>query len=333
MENVTHTLTGLLIARAGFDRRFPRAAIVCMLAANAPDIDVVSALGGTAIYLDQHRGFTHGFLAAPLLAALCTLVGRLFVRKDFPWLWVFLAALTAGLSHLFLDWTNIYGIRLLAPFSPHWYRGNLASVFDPLLCLFLISCVLWPLLGRLVNSEIGSKTHYGTGSARLALATALLYLGGRGVLHERALASMNARLYDGQEANGVAAFPHLANPLRWTGLVDLPNSYRIVPVNLLAEFDPDAGRVLYKGGEKHEASLAAAKTEPFQALIRFAPYLFWQVGAEVTPREGLRVEANDLRFGLPGEGRFAATASLAPDLTVLKSEFHFTPNGELPQPR
>ncbi|MEP7363283.1 MAG: metal-dependent hydrolase [Acidobacteriota bacterium] len=333
MENLTHTLTGLMIAQAGFSRRVPRVAIVCMLAANAPDIDVVSAFFGSHVYLEQHRGFTHGILAVPLLALLCTLAGRVFVRSGYPWLLAFCAALTAGFSHLLLDWTNIYGIRLLAPFSNYWYRGDIASVFDPLLCLLLVAGALWPLLGRLVNQEIGSRTQYGTGTPRTVLVVAAIYLGARGMLHERALAQMNARLYDGQEALSTAAFPHLANPLRWTGLVDLPKSYRILPVNLLTEFDPDAGKVLYKGAEHNRAALAAAKSRPFQSLIQFAPFLFWQVGGDVVPDEVSRVEANDLRFGLPGEGRFTATAVLKPDFTIISSEFHFTPQGELPRPR
>lgn len=332
MENVTHTLTGLMIARAGFGR-VPRAALVCILAANAPDLDVVTAFWGTHVYLEHHRGFTHGVLAAPFIALLCAGVGRLSAKSAYPWPLAFCAALTAVFSHLFLDWTNIYGIRLLAPFSPHWHRGDIASVFDPLLFLIMLSCTLWPMLGRLVSQEIGARTQYGTGSARGALLLALLYLGARGMLHDRAIASLDARLYDGRDAIRTAAFPHMANPFRWTGLVDTPDAYRVLPVDLFAEFDPDAGRILYKGAEKNPAALAAAATRPFQAIAGFSPYLFWQVGADVVPEESFVVEAVDLRFGLPGEGRFTARASLNSYFKVLRSEFHFTPEGTLPRVR
>jgi hypothetical protein len=189
------------------------------------------------------------------------------------------------------------------------------------------------LLGRLVNQEIGSRTHYGRGSARVALIFAVLYLGARGLLHDRALAVLNARLYGGQDAVRAAAFPHLANPFQWTGLVDLPKSYRIVPVNLVSEFDPEAGKVLYKGTENSRAALAVAKTRPFRALVQFAPFLFWQAGGDVIPDEVIKVEANDLRFGMPGEGRFTAKATLKPDFTIIDSVFRFTPEGELPRPR
>ena len=333
MENLTHSLTGFLIARAGFSGRLPRAALICVLAANAPDVDIVYALRGSHIYLNEHRGFTHGLLAAPVLALLCAIVGRLFLRTAYPWILAFCAALAAVASHLALDWTNIYGIRLLAPFDNHWHHADIASVVDPYLTLTLIAFALWPVLSGLVSQEIGSRAGTGAGAARTALVLVAVYLGARGIVHERALNTLNVRLYDGEEAMRLAAFPHMANPFRWTGMVELPKTYRIVPVNLLAEFDPDAGRVLYKGAEQHRGAIAAARTEPFKALIGFAPFIYWQAGANIAPEDSIVVEANDLRFGLPGEGRFTARAVLRPDLTIVKSEFHFTPQGQLPQPR
>ena len=41
MDNLTHTLTGLALSRAGLNRYYARAGLVLMLAANAPDIDVI----------------------------------------------------------------------------------------------------------------------------------------------------------------------------------------------------------------------------------------------------------------------------------------------------
>jgi len=39
------------------------------LAAEAPDLDVISRIGGSAFGLNHHRGFTHSFLGIPLTAA------------------------------------------------------------------------------------------------------------------------------------------------------------------------------------------------------------------------------------------------------------------------
>ena len=43
MENLTHTLVGILLAHAGLNRWTPRATAICVVAANLPDIDIVTA--------------------------------------------------------------------------------------------------------------------------------------------------------------------------------------------------------------------------------------------------------------------------------------------------
>src|SRR5262245_35190376 len=114
MDNLTHTLTGLMLSRAGLNIWCPRATPVLILAANAPDIDVISTFfGGSTEYLHHHRGFTHGLVMAPAMAALAVLVAGLAVRgRKMQWCRAFLVALIGVLSHLLMDWTNIYGIRL-----------------------------------------------------------------------------------------------------------------------------------------------------------------------------------------------------------------------------
>ena len=68
MDNLTHTLTGLFLSRIGLNRWTPGASAILMLAANAPDIDVVSAAGGSLNYLHYHRHLTHSLAAMPLMA-------------------------------------------------------------------------------------------------------------------------------------------------------------------------------------------------------------------------------------------------------------------------
>ncbi|PYT24534.1 MAG: hypothetical protein DMG58_25750 [Acidobacteria bacterium] len=73
VDNITHSLTGLLLSRAGLDRLTPRAPWILFLAANAPDIDVVSAFGGSLNYLHYHRNLTHSLVALPVLPIICVL--------------------------------------------------------------------------------------------------------------------------------------------------------------------------------------------------------------------------------------------------------------------
>jgi len=156
MDPLTHTATGLLLSRAGLNRWTPGAAAMMMLAANAPDIDIVSAAGGSLNYLHYHRHLTHSLVAMPAMALLPVLVVRLIGRKPVNWLGAWCASLIAVASHLLLDWTNSYGIRLLLPFSPRWLHLDWTNVIDLWLWAGLGVCLLGPFLARLVGSEIAS---------------------------------------------------------------------------------------------------------------------------------------------------------------------------------
>jgi inner membrane protein len=70
MEPVTHFLTGACIGRAGLNRKTAYATLAAVLASEAADLDVLWALRGPVEELKHHRGITHTFLAAPLLAGV-----------------------------------------------------------------------------------------------------------------------------------------------------------------------------------------------------------------------------------------------------------------------
>jgi inner membrane protein len=69
MEPVTHFLTGACIGRAGLNRKTAHATLVAVLAAEAADIDVLWSFAGPVEELKHHRGITHTFIAAPVVAA------------------------------------------------------------------------------------------------------------------------------------------------------------------------------------------------------------------------------------------------------------------------
>jgi len=60
LDNLTHSLFGLTLARTPLGRAGRGATTALFLASNAPDIDIVVTLGGAANYLEFHRGPTHG---------------------------------------------------------------------------------------------------------------------------------------------------------------------------------------------------------------------------------------------------------------------------------
>src|SRR5579885_1374340 len=109
MDPLTHTATGIFLSRAGLSRWTPAATPILILAANAPDVDILAAAGGSLNYLHYHRHITHSLAALPVLAlASAGLTAALWPGKKIRWPGAFWAALIAAASHLLLDLTNSY---------------------------------------------------------------------------------------------------------------------------------------------------------------------------------------------------------------------------------
>jgi inner membrane protein len=70
MEPVTHFLTGACIGRAGLNRKTAYATLAAVLAAEAADLDVLWSFAGPVEMLKHHRGITHTFIAAPVVAGV-----------------------------------------------------------------------------------------------------------------------------------------------------------------------------------------------------------------------------------------------------------------------
>ncbi len=302
MDNLTHSLTGILLSRAGLNRLTPQAPWILFLAANAPDIDVVSAFGGSLNYLHYHRHITHSLVMLPVLPLACVLVVRLVSRKPLNWLVAYFTAFIGVASHLILDLTNIYGVRLLLPFSGRWLRLDITNIIDFWIWGALLLAMFAPVLARLVNAEIGaatpSKGGAGRGFAIFALLFLVLYNGGRYVAHARAVSTLESRIYSGSAPRRVAALA------------------------LLGEFDPAAGHTFFKP-DPSPALEAAARTTVFHEFLRFSQYPLWQIMPAEQADGGTRVEAMDLRFGDPQKPAFVATVILDAHQQVIRQWFQF----------
>lgn len=307
MDNVTHTLTGLMLARAGLDRFTPRAAAVLMISANIPDCDIVSGFWGWLSYMQYHRWLTHSLLFVPVMALLAVLIVAIFGWRRIRWGPAFGIAVVGVLSHLLLDLTNSYGVRLLAPVSERWFHLDTTNVIDLWILLALLIALVWPVLARLVSAEIGERRKSGRAIAIAALAFVAVYDFGRYVEYRRAVAEMESRLYRGLPPVRVTAAASAANPLSWRGVVETASFVSILPINLQDTFDPDAGRIFYKPPPS-AAMTAARNTSVFRRFLAFSQFPFWTV-TPVAGETGLvRVDVSDLRFGYPGPGVFSVYA-------------------------
>jgi inner membrane protein len=317
MDNLTHSLVGLLLSRAGFRKLHPHATPLLVLAANSPDVDVISLAGGAGTYFQYHRGITHALVSVPVVALLPVAIVALIWRKErIRWLPAWLIAIAGIASHLLLDWTNPYGIRLFLPWSSEWPGLFITSVIDPWIWGTLLFAALMPLLGRLVSSEIGGKSGSGAGLAIFGLLLIGAYDTTRYFLQHRATVVLDGQIYDGESPRRVTAYPDMLNPMLWHGIVETDTRFVSVLIHLTDERGQNETRVAFK--PESSPAIQAAATEPqFVQLREFSRAMLWTT----TPAPGVEgnseVIARDLFF------EFTARAIVDKSNHVLSSEFHF----------
>jgi inner membrane protein len=317
MDNVTHTLVGLTLSRAGLNRMYARPALLLVLAANVPDIDFVAFTRGQLAYFEAHRGWTHAIVMMPLMALLPVLVTCAIGRSMRGWRAAYVLSLIGVASHLLLDWTNTYGVRFLLPFSKEWFRLDLNDLIDLWIWAALLIAVIAPWIARLVSTEIGAKPGSGRGLAWFALLFFVAYDFGRYLIHQRAVEILNAHVYQEGPPIRVAAFPASSgNPFIWTGWIERPAFDMRFQMNLRSDFDPLSGRIIYKPDSSPVLD-AARQTYPVQRFLEFAAFPAWRVTPVPDPEGAQRVEVRDWRFP------FTAGAVIDRTNRVVSTFFHY----------
>ena len=173
MDNLTHSLVGLAASKAGLEKLSPYASLCSIVAANAPDSDIVVLLFGDRwTFLEHHRGITHSILGTLVLAFLVPLlfygldrfISKLRGRAPTIRLkGLIITSLIVSATHPLLDLSNNYGIRPLLPWSSQWVYGDLLFIVDPFMWLvfggaiFLLTAktklqlIFWLLLAIVVS--------------------------------------------------------------------------------------------------------------------------------------------------------------------------------------
>lgn len=333
MDNLTHTLTAVAMSQAGLNRKTRFATLALIAGANAPDIDIVSSLGGAATYLKYHRGITHSILGVVVLAAILAAIIYVVGRKARPsrkpsvppldGRWLFAVSLIATTSHLLMDFTNSYGVRPFMPFSGRWVAWDIMFIVDPLLLVLLIIGLGLPAVFRLVSEEVGAKKTPSRAGAIFALCCLVALWGLRDFAHRLALGMLDSHTYGDENPVRVSALPAPANPFAWTGIVETDSTFHILPADALAgDVDPEHTAVFHKS-EPTPAVAAAMKTRTAAIFKDFARYLWTEI---IENDDGYEVTLRDLRFYSPdARGRgFTAEIKLDKDLRVRSESFSFT---------
>jgi inner membrane protein len=244
MEPVTHFLTGACLARTGFNRKTAYATLAMTLAAEAPDLDVFWGFRGPVAGLEHHRGITHTFLGAPLVALAVTAVVWLWhrSRREQPilaprWALLWLLSLLAVLSHIFLDWTNNYGVRPFFPFNPRWYSLDIAFILEPVIFAALLTALVVPAIFGMADREMGAgkPLFRGRGWAIGAMVIIGIDLGVRAVEHHRALHLVSNTRFGNLPMLRAGAEPYPVDPFRWFAIAETAGYYQTGFVNTWAE--------------------------------------------------------------------------------------------------
>jgi inner membrane protein len=294
MDNLCHSLAGAALAEAGFKRHTTLATSTLIIASNLPDIDV-AVFATDTLAMSFRRGWTHGVLAMAVLPAVLALammaVDRLRSRHANVRGLLLLAYVGTWL-HVFMDFLNSYGVRLLMPFSNQWFYGDALYIVDPFLYLFFG--------GAIVAGRIAARRGH---SAPLRFARTGLVIAGAYVLimlASNVWARSEVRrglMRAGRSADTrFMVTPVFANPIRREVFVDTGARYERGHLwfDPLPHFRPAGYGV--DTNESDPAAQQAAQTPLFQAYLRWSRFPFFVI--ERTSAR-TRVYLNDYRYSGP----------------------------------
>jgi len=338
MEPITHMLTGACMSRAGLKSKTALSTVTMVIAAEIADVDLLYSLRGPVAGFQHHRGWTHSVAAMPLMAALSValvwvwywlLTRKVFNRiapaaLDRPrlpvrWVWLYGYACLAALSHLLLDYTTSYGIRLFEPFSFKWYSWDIVYMAEPFMWLVLGVGLTVPRLLVLVYQRTWpyDSKHGAPVGAIFALMAIVLMWGFRDYQHRQALAELNMRPYDERPMRS-SAYPYAWNPFVWHGVVERRDLFETMEVNTLHDLGcPEHTRAHFKS--KETAVTAAAKGSYLgRVYLDWAKYPIIETTIEPDSRAAVyHVRFYDLR----SIHRLYASVDLDPNLGVVVQRF------------
>ncbi|MBI3805783.1 MAG: metal-dependent hydrolase [Nitrospirae bacterium] len=221
MDNVTHTLVGVVMANAFFRKRIGKPAVpILALANNLPDIDAAVVLTGDPTAILMRRTFGHSLLLLPIWVFILSAILRRFYPQ-LRWPTVIGLTLLGALVHLFFDLINSFGVVLFWPWRD--WRPELGIVFiiDLILTGLLAMPLLLVRLRRFKESLIGLS--------QISAAMVLLYLAFCGWSRLRAQEIVNAAA--GTPVDFSYVFPEPLGPHRWRGVTREGKQYRIYLVH------------------------------------------------------------------------------------------------------
>ena len=334
MDPVTHALTSAALDRAGLRALSRSALLVLLVSGTAPDLDLLSYLGGAEAYFHYHNAVLHSILGGGVLAIALAMSFWIFSRRGqreplrFPHV-LLLCALGAGV-HVLLDCLGTEGVQLFWPFRERWFSLDLLPRIDPWILAVWIVGLLLPILFGMVSEEIGErkKKKAVSKAAVAALLVVVIYIGERGLMHQQAMQTLMEYDYHGAVPLAAGAFPDSTSPFVWRGVVATANTVEqvSVPVNSAGRFDARSSLTSYKP-EDSRALSAAQRAVLAKEFLRYARFPLAEV--QGIPNGSL-VTLRDLRYPPDADalGNMRAVIELDSEMRVRSEEIEFARSTE-----
>ena len=305
MDNLCHSLLGAALGKAGLARRTPLGMTTLVIANNLPDVDV-AVFATDTLAMSFRRGWTHGVLAQatlPIALTAIVVIGDRMFRKHaadrVKPTQILLLSYAGVLLHVFLDFLNSYGVRLLMPFSERWFYGDALYIVDPI--MYVTLGLGWWMAAR--REEKGGAAPFAP--ARVALVVAAVYIIamlGSNLVARREVRQGLTRAGRPDDTRFMVT-PVFANPLAREVIVEVDDRYEkgFLWFGPLPHFRP-AGYGVEKGFDS-PAVQQAMQLPRAQAFMRWSRFPFVQVNP-TEPQAG--VWLNDYRYASAGPFGWAA---------------------------
>lgn len=335
MDNVTHTLFALTLARTRLGKAGRGATAALVIASSAPDIDVITTADSALSYLAWHRGPTHGplgIIGLGLATAAVVWMGAKYLdsrrrapadaRQHVSIGRLAVVSIVGVFLHVAMDAATPYGTRALSPFGWQWIATDWMPIVD--LCLLAI------LIGGLL---LGRDAAGRTRNVTIVLALVAANYGVHAAAHQRALAAV-PRVFGplpspcpgahragelsswGRDWNlgvrtdstdsclvDVAALPTFLAPFRWKLVARLSDAYLIQEIDLLerqapSNADPRShfNSTIRIPTERAPAVEQASRARVAQVFLDFSRFPAAQLVEDEVPDGTATVRWTDMRF-------------------------------------
>jgi inner membrane protein len=288
---------GAALGETGLKRRTRFATATLMIASNLPDVDVLVFATSTPSVAFR-RGWTHGILADVLLPPFLTGAILFFASRrpsqasgshEAPVrpMQLLLLSYIGVVLHVLMDLLNNYGVRLLMPFSQHWFYGDVLFIIDPW---------IWVILGAGIWL---ARQRRAPNWARASLVVAGIYVLVMVVAARAARAEIidRWREVEGQPPRALMVGPMPVTPLRRQIIIDAGDRYETG----MFTWQPRSIRFDRDDVAKNDSDrrVAIAKNAPnIRAFLVWSRFPFWTLEAV---NGTTAVTVGDMRFsGGPG---------------------------------